>query len=364
MHRLSHVKQRLTEKAFQLGFSHIGIASSQPVPHFQSFKRWIDAGYHAGMHYLAREDTLAKRADPGLILEGCQRVICLAMPYNFPLSPHNAKNPGFGRISAYAFTKDYHLIIAEKLQQLEDFLINQVDKDVLVKSYVDTGPVLERGFAAQAGLGIPGKNGNLIIPRLGSYIFLAVMLTDLALPIDTPFNRDVCGSCRRCIEACPTGCIQSDRTIDASRCISYLTIENKEIIPDPLKRNLGDWLFGCDICQMVCPHNSRLQAQISPLGKPDLPEWLGLKEILTWSKNNFRLKTEGTALNRAKLRGLVRNAVVIIGNQSETTMLPLLKKRLTNEADPIIRDALHWAIEQIVSKNSENDQSYDRNTNL
>jgi epoxyqueuosine reductase len=347
MRRLSQIKQAFTAEAHQLGFTHVGIAASHPVPHLQPFLDWVSTGHHADMHYLARTDTLAKRADPGLILEGCQRVICLAMPYNPPKTPHNETRPGYGRISAYARTRDYHQVIEDKLHHLEDYLHALAGEAVRVKSYVDTGPVLERAFAVQAGIGMVGKNTNLIIPRIGSYIFLAVMLTDLALPNDTPFTRDLCGSCQRCIEACPTGCIQPDRTIDASRCISYLTIENKGLIPTGLKKQVGSWFFGCDICQMVCPHNANAQSPTGPLGQPHLPELIDLMEILTWDEDDFRSATENTALSRPKLHGLLRNTAVILGNQGEIAALQGLKNRLMQEKDPVIRDTLQWAIDQI-----------------
>ncbi|NLN69968.1 MAG: tRNA epoxyqueuosine(34) reductase QueG [Chloroflexi bacterium] len=350
MRRLSHIKQTLIDQALHLGFSHIGIAASDPVPYFTEFYRWVDAGFHADMHYLAREDTLTKRADPSSILKNCQRIICLAMPYNPPQAPLNIKRPGFGRVSAYARTKDYHLVIKDKLLQLEAHLRNQAGDDIGLKSYVDTGPVLERGFAEQAGLGMPGKNSNLIIPGTGSYVFLAVILTDLALPIDPPFNHDLCKSCQRCIEACPTDCILPDRTIDASRCISYLTIENKGIIPDALKNQLGDWLFGCDVCQMVCPHNTRAQVTNASIGHPYLPEEMELAKILTWDEAKFKSIFQNSALERTGLWGLIRNAAVVIGNQAQTADLPGLTSRLERETNPIIQDALRWAIDQIENK--------------
>ncbi|MFA7407541.1 MAG: tRNA epoxyqueuosine(34) reductase QueG [Anaerolineaceae bacterium] len=357
MRRLTELKHTFSTKAHQLGFTHVGITPALPVPHFDAFERWISAGHHADMHYLAREDTLAKRADPSLVLEGCQRVICLAMPYTPPQSSLTAITPGFGRVSAYARTADYHQVIQKKLVELEDLICSHADGAVKIKSYVDTGPVLERTFAIQAGLGMVGKNSNLIIPGTGSYFFLAVMLTDLALPVDSPFTHDLCGTCRRCIEACPTSCILPDRTIDARRCISYLTIENKGVIPDVLKCQIGNWLFGCDICQMVCPHNIRVQNQPNMLGEPVLPEQMNLTDILNWEEEDFKSATQNTALNRPKQRGLVRNAIVVLGNQAQATALPLLKDYLEKEVHPMILDALHWAIDQIERNQTDDARS-------
>ena len=347
MHRLSTLKQAIRTEAHRLGFTHFVVSPAHPVPHLQTYLAWVSAGRHADMGYLARTDTLAKRGDPGLILAGCQRVMCLAMPYNPPHAPVDETRPGYGRISAYARTTDYHLIIQEKLNALESFIHAQAGEGIGFKSYVDTGPILERAFAAQAGLGMFGKNTNLIIPKAGSYVFLAVILTDLALPPDAPLTRDPCGSCQRCIEACPTECIRADRTLDAARCISYLTIENKGIIPDPLKSQVGSWLFGCDICQMVCPHNARAASQPGALGQLRLPEFMDVVEIITWGQAEFKAVTDDTALSRARLRGLVRNAAIVLGNQREIQALPALKTRLDQETDPTIQDALQWALQQI-----------------
>ena len=350
---LRNLKEDLKTEAYHLGFTHMGVAPANPPPQYEEFLAWIQAEHHADLGYLSRQDTLAKRADPGLILTGCQRVISLAMPYPAPQAPLNPAPPGQGRISAYARTRDYHETLWEKLGELEDFISDRTRSTAKVKSYVDTGPILERGYAALAGIGTPGKNTCLIIPKHGSYVFLAEILTDLPLPVDPPFSRDLCGSCQRCIEACPTGCILPDRTIDASRCLSYLTIENKGVIPDPLKKQLNDWLFGCDVCQMVCPHakhassNTRAPDQPSPLGEPLLPECIDLVELLTMDEAAFSTAFKHTPLWRAKRSGLIRNAAVILGNQHHAPALPHLEALLAQDPDPVINDACAWAIRQI-----------------
>ena len=226
-------------------------------------------------------------------------------------------------------------------------MLTRSGEDTQVKSYVDTGPILDRSFAAWAGIGIPGKNSCLLIPGTGSYVFLAEVLTDLALPVDPPFTHDLCGTCQRCIDACPTGCILPDRTIDASRCISYLTIENKDVIPTELKPQVGDWFFGCDVCQMVCPHNARTPDQPNPLGAAILPELINLIELLTWDQAAFTTAFTGTTLARAKRPGLLRNAAVVLGNQRCRDALPGLEALRDHETDPVIREACFWAIEQI-----------------
>ena len=344
---LIDLRSAIKTEADRLGFNHMGIAPALPVPHIQAYLEWVTAGRHGRMDYLAREDTLAKRADPRLILEGCQRVICLAMPYMRPQTDLESVPPGQGRISNYAATQDYHQVIWAKLSQLEAFIQANTPEEVQLKSYVDTGPILERSYAAAAGIGIAGKNSCLLIQGTGSYFFLAEILTDLELPVDKPFTRDLCGTCRRCIDACPTGCIRDDHTIDARRCISYLTIENKAEIPDNLKGQVGDWLFGCDVCQIVCPHNAWTPEQNMELGERLLPEHIDLLGLLSFDEKSFAAKFGQTPLSRAKRRGLLRNAAVILGNQRVNQALPVLQQALEREEDPAIQDACRWAIQSI-----------------
>lgn len=353
MQQLKDLKSAIKTEVGSLGFTHIGVTPALPVPHFNDFENWVNAGFHADMDYLTRSDTLAKRADPGLILPGCQRVLSLAMPYHPPQAEVSETPPGYGRVAGYALTRDYHNIIWRKLDQLESFIQDYSIKKARIKTYVDTGPILERAFAAQAGIGTPGKNSCLIIPGVGSYIFLAAVLTDLMLPVDPPFTRDLCGSCQRCMDACPTGCILPNRTIDANRCISYLTIENKDIIPNQLKPHIGNWFFGCDVCQMVCPHNQHTPSSAqtpdlpNALGEPVLTEFINLVEVLSWELETFTSAFGGTALTRAKRRGLLRNAAVVLGNQGYRDALPGLQSLRDHETDPIIQDACYWAIDKI-----------------
>ena len=341
--------QEIKTEANRLGFNHIGAAPAQPLEHFKVFRDWVEAGRHAEMGYLAREDTLLKRSDPRHILAGCQRIICLALPYERPQSDLQAAPMGLGRVSNYARTIDYHEVIWDKLSQLEDFIRASCDQPVSLKSYVDTGPVLERSYAMQAGLGIAGKNSCLLIQGTGSYFFLAEILTDLDLPLDEAYTRDLCGTCRRCIDACPTGCIREDRTLDAGRCISYLTIENKGVIPDDLKGQIGPWVFGCDVCQIVCPHNAWTPEQHLPLGQPVLSEFIDLIALLNMNQATFDRHFGQTPLTRAKRTGLFRNAAVALGNQRCHDALPALREALDREEDQSVQDACRWAISQIES---------------
>ena len=347
MSKLLTLKAEIKTEAIRLGFSHFGVASPSPVAHYASFKAWVGEGFNAGMDYLSRPDTLAKRSNPQLILEKCQSVICLALPYHRPIAPLEENHPGQGRVSAYARTEDYHHIIWDRLDQLETFIHQKADQQLKQKSYVDTGPILERSYATRAGIGIAGKNSCLIIQRAGSYFFLAEILTDLPLPVDEPFNRDLCGSCQRCIEACPTGCIQSNRTIDAARCISNLTIEQRGIISDRDKSLIGSWVFGCDACQMVCPHNSRPSGFPVTLGQMLAPEFLDLIDLFSLNQDEFKRRYKKSPFSRTKRVGLLRNAAIVLGNQQYKPALPTLEDCLANENDPGLLDACRWAIREI-----------------
>lgn len=344
---LLDLKEKIKTEAFRLGFNHLGVTNANPVPDYPQFLDWVEMGFHGKMGYLAREDTLQKRGNPELILEGCRRVISLAMPYRPAQQSQSPAPEGFGRLSTYAQTEDYHEQIWQKLDELEAAIREIVGGPVNLKSYVDTGPILERSFAVAAGLGQIGKNTCLIVPGTGSYFFLAEILTDLPLPVDSPYSRDLCKTCQRCIKACPTGCILPDRTLDARRCISYLTIEHKGIIPDDQKEMIRDWVFGCDICQIVCPHNAWTPEQTYPLGEKRLPETLDLLELFTLDETGFTQFFGGTPVERAKRAGLLRNAAIILGNQQMQTALPVLQKALTEEADDGLLDACRWAIHQI-----------------
>lgn len=347
MSALLDLKEKIRTEALRLGFNHMGVASAVPVPEYQRYQDWIEQGYHGKMGYLAREDAVQKRGNPELILENCQRVISLAMPYRPPSIDDHQLPSGFGRVSTYARTDDYHEQIWEKLDQLEQFIQANTDHPVQLKGYVDTGPILERSFAVAAGLGQTGKNTCLIVPGTGSYFFLAEILTDLPLPVDSPYTRDICKTCQRCIIACPTQCILPGRTLDARQCISYLTIEHKGIIPDDQKGLIGDWVFGCNICQMVCPHNALTPDQVYALGENRLADTMDLIALFEMNDADFKQHFGGTPIERTKRVGLLRNAALVLGNQRAQAALPILRKALANETEEGVLDACRWAIRRI-----------------
>ena len=256
----STLEQEIKEEARRLGFVLAGVTTPEPPPHAAFFENWLSLDRHGRMGYLATERSRLCRGDPRQIMPECKSILVLAMPYSNPasaspsLSQPDTKRSRV-RIAAYAWGRDYHDVIPERAKALVAFIEQRANRPVLSRCYTDTGPILERDLAQRAGLGWIGKNTCLINPTLGSYFLLAEILLDLDLQPDAVFETDHCGSCTRCIQACPTDCILPDRSIDARRCISYLTIELKEAIPLELRPRMGDWIFGCDICQMVCPWN-------------------------------------------------------------------------------------------------------------
>ena len=247
-------------------------------------------------------------------------------------------------IASYARGADYHDILPARMEELVQFIEEQVGGPIKNRYYTDTGPILERDLAQRAGIGWIGKNTCLINPKQGSYFLLSEILLDLALEPDPPFVTDHCGTCTRCITACPTDCILPNRTIDATRCISYLTIELKDDIPTELREKIGDWVFGCDICQMVCPWNQFAAEGDSAFDDTRSPH--SLTEELTLTPQAFNQRFKRTPLQRAKRRGYLRNVAVALGNTADMHALPVLQNAL-NDEEPMIREHAQWAINQI-----------------
>ena len=340
---LPDLKEIIKRKANELGFILAGVTTPDPPPHFSTFENWLAQGRHGTMEYLETERSRFRRADPRQILPECKSILVLATPY----SPSSFKGKGpekKGQIAAYAWDEDYHDILPVRMKELVEFIEHQVGEPVQNRRYTDSGPILERDLAQRAGLGWIGKNTNLIHPRHGSYFLLSEILLDLPLEPDSPFTTDHCGTCTRCIQACPTDCILPDRTIDARRCISYLTIELKEDIPEELREKIGGWVFGCDICQQVCPWNRFAGAGDPAFGKDssihDLPS-----ELLT-SKQDFNRRFKRSPVKRAKRRGYLRNVAVALGNMGDLQALPVLHNAL-NDEEPIVREHAQWAIKEI-----------------
>jgi epoxyqueuosine reductase len=308
----------IKRRAKELGFDLVGIADARPSAYRDYLRNWLDDGQAGTMDYLA--ERFDERTDPGVYLPGARSVICLAMNYHTPLEPvPDDARPFHGRVARYALGDDYHEIIKRRLHALADWL-RDAAPGTLTKSGVDTAPVMEKGLAARAGVGWQGKNTCVINEQIGSWLLLGEILTTLALPPDEPAT-DRCGTCTRCLDACPTGAITAPYQLDARRCISYLTIEHREGEIDPaLQPRMGDWLYGCDICQDVCPWNNKAPATTDPGLAPRFRTGtLDLREVLSWTLDEYRPALRRSAMKRVKLPVLQRNARVALRNNGKET---------------------------------------------
>lgn len=300
-----------------------GVCPIRPAEHEEEFRAWIAEGKHGEMGYL--EQRLDLRLDPALNIPGVRSVLVVADQYATRNDPKDPRDPALGRIARYARGEDYHRVIKKRLHALADAIrvelgLEPDDESVVLRSFVDTAPVLERDYAQQAGLGWIGKNTLLIDPELGSYLLLGGILTTLELP--TPESqqivRDHCGTCTRCIDACPTGAI-TPHSVDARRCISYLTLEHRSEIPAELAGSMGDWIAGCDICQEVCPHNSPRSFAVGDVQPSYEPRRVGLPvlDVLGWSEEDRRQAVRTSALKRITLEMFKRNAIQAIVNAAD-----------------------------------------------
>jgi epoxyqueuosine reductase len=341
------LRAELTAIFQQTGFPLVSFTRPEPPEHFPVYRGWIEAGLHAGMAYLAEARALERRADPGLILPEAATIVVLALPYDNPASapppPHDQPR---GRVAAYAWGADYHHVIPPRLAAALDQIERLLGARPAARGYTDTGPILERGLAQRAGLGWSGKHTCLIVPRLGSYFLLAELFLAVEVEPDPPFRTDHCGTCTRCIDACPTACIRPDRTLDAGRCISYLTIENKGEIPPDLREAVGAWIFGCDICQIVCPWN----LHFAPLhgdpafSPPEGPPQPILTAEIQLTPQEFNRRFKATPLARAKRRGYLRNVAVALGNAGDPAAAGALVTCLLEEPEPLVRAHAAWAL--------------------
>jgi epoxyqueuosine reductase len=309
------VKDLIKAQAYGLGFDLVGITTLGPATTAAEFDEWLARGYAGEMAYIPR--TAEKRKDSRLPLEGMRSAIVVAMSYG-------GDQPS-GPVARYARGDDYHDVMLERLNELHGRINERVGYSINGKAYVDTGPLLERDLARRAGLGWFGKNTTLINPRGGSFFFLATLLIDLELEPDEPFQSDHCGRCTRCLDACPTNALVEPHVLDSNRCISYLTIELKGEIPTEMKPLIGDLLYGCDICQEVCPWNQKFALPLredafrprAALAGKDAATLA--REILAMDDEEFRTAFKGSPMKRAKLRGLKRNAAIVLGNVGTET---------------------------------------------
>jgi len=340
--QLRDLTEYVKSEALRLGFSRVGITTPKPPPHLEIYEKWLKEGRHGEMTYLKTDRARRRRADPRDILPECSSILVVAANY-LPLG-HKRKG-----VAAYAVGDDYHDVLTDRLRQLVSNLEAHLGRKIKNHYYTDTGPLLERELAQRAGLGWIGKNTCLISPEHGSYFFLAELLLDLPLEPDQPIKTDHCGECTLCIEACPTSCILPDRTLDATRCISYLTIELKGAIPVELRPLTQGWIFGCDICQQVCPWNLRFAqptAEAAFQSRAFLDEPTP-QDFLQLSPESYRRELSKSPLKRAKRSGLLRNAAVAAGNAAERASIPDLERLLVQEQDPLPRAHAAWALGEL-----------------
>jgi len=349
----AELKVRLISFAREIGFDSCRIAACKAPPHAMEFREWLGESAHGEMNYMQRGEE--KRCDPQKVLAGAKSIVVFALNYfqgnesGIGFQPMDdwqdahATPAATGRIARYAWGDDYHEVIAEKLDKIDNFLREFGGEQ---KCYVDTGPVLERDYAAQAGIGWHGKSTMLIDQRLGTWFFLAEILTTLELPADEPVPNH-CGTCERCITACPTGAITAPHRVDARRCISYLTIELKGVIPLDLRPLIGDRIFGCDDCLDACPWNRFAQeSREAAFSARKSTTGMSLREYLELSDAEFRAFFRNSPIKRVKRRGFLRNVCVALGNAGDISDMPALE-RAARDPEPLIAEHARWAIDRI-----------------
>jgi len=367
MRCMDTLEARIKARARELGFDPVGIAPASPADDFDRLRAWLARGFAGEMDYLLR--LADARRHPSAVLPEVRSVVMVGMSYTssseFGVRSSELKNHdspsepsaqlrtpnselrtpnGQGRVARYARGPDYHDVLRDRLKQLLAWLRAE-RPECRGRGVVDTAPLLERDFARRAGLGWVGKNTMLISKRLGSYLFLGALLVDLELSPDEPFTARHCGTCTACLDACPTSAFAGPYQLDARRCVSYLTIELRHDVPEELRPGLGDWVFGCDVCQEVCPWNRKAPTATSFPARADLVS-LDPIELLGLSEEDFRQRFRGTALTRPGRAGLLRNAALVLGNRGDAAALPALRRAL-DDAEPLVREAARWGVARI-----------------
>ena len=346
--------ERVKERARELGFALAGVTDVRGSDHADLYRSWLERGMHGSMDYLAREDAVARRTRPDEAWPQLRSAIVLGMLYGDDGSAAAATTGDTGIVARYALSRDYHRVLKAKLLELLRWLEAETGRELpAARAYVDTGPVLERELARRAGLGWFGRNTMLINPGLGSYFFLSALLVEIELESDAPFEFDRCGTCSRCVDACPTGALlgrdaNGAPVMDATRCISYLTIEQRGPIPVELRPLIGDRIYGCDICQEVCPWNGGAAAA-SPLSRVRDRE-VSLVRLMRMTRDEWDLYTRGSAMRRAGYEGLKRNVAVALGNrlaqrdEASADAIDALESALSEGG--LIAEHARWALDQ------------------
>lgn len=335
-------KRRLLEEARNEGFELAGIAAATPAETRQAYLDWVRDGHAGEMHYLVRDPE--RRSDPGIVWPETASILVAGLNYHtWEPEPAQRHDPRRGQFARYAVGEDYHEVIAGKLRRLRAWAVRWGPRDLAGRYYVDTGPLLERDLAARAGLGWFGKNTCLLNTRQGSYFFLGALLLNVELPADGAVSAH-CGTCTRCQDACPTGAFVAPYVLDARRCISYLTIELRGPIPREMRPLIGNWIFGCDICQEVCPWNRKAapgsDPRLAPRDALKTPELIPLLEL---TPEEYRETFRRSPVKRARWEGLLRNVCVALGNSGDPAAVPALARALDHE-EPLVRGHAAWAL--------------------
>jgi epoxyqueuosine reductase len=338
------IETLIKAQAFGLGFDLVGITSLGPMQTTTEFDAWIASGYAGDMDYLGR--GAEKRRDSRLPFSDATHAIVVGMNYG-------GREPA-GPVARYARGDDYHDVMVERLSELHRWLEAEIGRTISGKPYVDTGPILERELARRAGLGWFGKNTNLINPKIGSFFFIGALFVDLELEVDAPFESDRCGTCTRCLDACPTSAFVEPRVLDATRCISYLTIENKGAIPEDLRSSVGELIYGCDICQEVCPWNVSFSTELTEdsFHARAMVDRRSAREIATdvlaMTDDAYAEKFRRSPMKRAKRSGLARNAAVVLGNIGDARDVPTLLEARA-DSDGVVRQHVEWALARVAA---------------
>jgi epoxyqueuosine reductase len=345
------IESLIKAQAYGLGFDLVGITSLGPVETAAEFDAWIARGHAGEMDYLPR--GAEKRRDTRLPYPSATHAIVVGLDYG-------GRQPA-GPVARYARGDDYHDVMIRRLKDLHRWLELELGRSISGKPYVDTGPILERDLARRAGIGWFGKNTNLINPGIGSFFFIGALLVDLDLESDSPFESDRCGSCTRCLDACPTGAFVDERILDANKCISYLTIEARGAIPVEFREMIGDHIYGCDVCQDVCPWNARFAQELheDAFRPREFVEGDGrslARRILALDEGSFLRELKGSPMKRAKQRGLTRNAVVVLGNLGDEIDAQFLSQ-VRPHSDPIVQEHIDWALNSITSRAPEPEEA-------
>lgn len=337
----------IEEQAYALGFDGFGVALPEIGEAGARFSQWLEMGYAGDMAYMARGE--GKRRDPNLVLENIKSIICLRTNYFTLDKGMDFLNfPERGDVSLYALNEDYHDIITPRLKDLEK-IIQKEFEGCKTKIYVDTGPILEKPLAERAGLGWIGKHTNLLSEGVGSWYFLSEILVDVALP-ESEVAGNHCGTCRSCIDICPTDAIVAPYVLDSKKCISYLTIELKGVIPAEFRKAIGNRIYGCDDCQIVCPWNSYAVKTDDPAFK-SLDSHFLLTDLIQMNDEEFRKRFKGSPIKRIKRRGLLRNVAIALGNSKNPKAIPFLIKAL-DDNEPLIRAHIVWALGELLLSES------------